>query len=70
MIRLLAIRETLDPAEIYLEAQCYAEGFYAREGFTMCSEPFDEDGIPHVQMRLRLSQGSGETRLALVGPDP
>ena len=49
-----AVRETLAPAEIYLEAQCYAAGFYAREGFTVCSEPFDEDGIPHVQMRLRM----------------
>ena len=50
-----AVRETLAPAEIYLEAQCYAAGFYAREGFTVCSEPFDEDGIPHVQMRLSLA---------------
>lgn len=39
--------------EIYLEAQEYAIGFYKREGFVPCSEVFLEDGIPHVQMRLK-----------------
>ena len=39
---------------IYLEAQTYAEGFYAREGFQTCSEPFLEDDIPHVRMRKKL----------------
>ena len=39
--------------EIYLEAQAYATGFYEREGFVPCSEVFLEDGIPHVQMRLK-----------------
>ena len=43
------------PAEyIYIEAQCYATGFYEREGFRICSEEFLEDGIPHVQMLLKL----------------
>ena len=41
-----------DPAKIVLEAQCYATGFYAREGFVICSEEFLEDGIPHVKMEL------------------
>jgi len=40
--------------ELYLEAQTYAEGFYAREGFAAYGEPFLEDGIPHVRMRKRL----------------
>lgn len=40
-------------SEIYLEAQTYARGFYAKEGFAVCSDVFLEDGIPHVQMRLR-----------------
>ena len=35
---------------IYLEAQEYAKGYYAREGFEVVSEPFLEDGIPHVKM--------------------
>lgn len=35
---------------IRLATQQYATGFYAREGFEPCSAPFDEDGIPHVEM--------------------
>ena len=36
--------------KLYLEAQTYATGFYEREGFEVVSEPFLEDGIPHVKM--------------------
>lgn len=36
---------------LYLEAQTYAAGFYAKEGFRINSEEFLEDGIPHVVMR-------------------
>lgn len=39
--------------EIYLEAQTYATGYYAKEGFEITSEEFLEDGIPHVQMRRK-----------------
>lgn len=35
-----------------LEAQVYAQGFYESFGFQAVSEPFDEDGIPHVRMVL------------------
>lgn len=38
-------------AEYILDAQTYAEGFYARFGFVAEGEPFDEDGILHVTMR-------------------
>ena len=38
---------------IYLEAQVYAIGYYQKEGFEVVSEPFLEDHIPHVQMRLK-----------------
>lgn len=38
------------PAEIEIEAQVYARGFYEREGFAACSEEFDLDGIPHLRM--------------------
>lgn len=48
------IREKMNPSRIYIEAQSYAIGFYAREGFVVCSEEFLEDGIPHVQMILEL----------------
>jgi len=39
---------------IYLEAQEYAIGYYAKEGFKVVSEPFMEDGIPHVKMEKNL----------------
>ena len=44
------IRARFHPAKIYIEAQSYAFGFYAREGFRVTSEEFLEDGIPHVKM--------------------
>ena len=42
--------ERLKAGKIYLEAQEYAKGFYAKAGFEVVSEPFLEDGIPHVKM--------------------
>ena len=45
-------RDVLNKDALYIEAQCYATGFYAREGFQITSEEFLEDGIPHVEMRL------------------
>lgn len=38
---------------IYIEAQCYATGFYEKEGFRICTGEFMEDGIPHVGMELK-----------------
>ena len=43
-------RESFHAKSIYLEAQEYAIGYYAKEGFSVVSEPFLEDGIPHVKM--------------------
>ncbi len=48
------VRKRWKPKKIYIEAQCYATGYYEREGFEICSDEFLEDGIPHVQMILRL----------------
>ena len=48
------IRARFHPVKIYIEAQSYAVGFYAREGFRVTSEEFLEDGIPHVKMELVL----------------
>ena len=48
------IKEKLNPSSIYIEAQCYATGFYEREGFVISSDEFLEDGIPHVEMILKL----------------
>ncbi|MCR5403573.1 MAG: GNAT family N-acetyltransferase [Butyrivibrio sp.] len=46
------VKEKLRPESIYIEAQCYAAGYYAREGFVVCTDEFLEDGIPHVGMEL------------------
>lgn len=51
---LARIREEMAPRRICIEAQSYAVGYYAREGFSVCSEEFLEDGIPHVRMKLDL----------------
>ena len=50
------IRDKMNPKRIYIEAQCYATGYYEREGFRICSEEFLEDGIPHVAMILEFEK--------------
>ncbi|MBP3204266.1 MAG: GNAT family N-acetyltransferase [Lachnospiraceae bacterium] len=50
------IQEKLCPNQIYIEAQCYATGYYVREGFRVCSDEFLEDGIPHVGMELVINE--------------
>lgn len=42
----------LGAKSIRLHAQQYAIGFYEKAGFSVCSEVFLEDGIPHVEMDL------------------
>ena len=51
---LLAAKEHFGAEEVYIEAQCYAIGFYEKAGFHVTSEEFLEDGIPHVEMRVNL----------------
>jgi len=36
---------------VELGAQAHLTGFYGSLGFEAVSEPYDEDGIPHVWMR-------------------
>ena len=43
-----------DAKVIRIHAQCYAIGYYRKEGFEVTSEEFMEDGIPHVEMKLVL----------------
>jgi ElaA protein len=40
-----------------LEAQTYAQAFYARFGFASTGEPYDEDGIEHITMRRQAVRG-------------
>lgn len=42
-------------APIHLSAQLHLESFYASCGFKATSSPYEEDGIPHVDMRLVVS---------------
>lgn len=41
--------------EVRLSAQRTAEQFYAPHGFSAMGEPFDEVGIPHIEMQLLLA---------------
>jgi ElaA protein len=43
-------------APIDLSAQAHLERFYASLGFHAFGTPYDEDGIPHIDMRLDLGK--------------
>ncbi len=43
-------RERFGADRVHVEAQVYAKPFYERQGFRAVSEPFYEDGIPHIRM--------------------
>lgn len=52
------VRETIEaieaadgPVALSLAAQAHLERFYGSLGFVTISPPYDEDGIPHVDMR-------------------
>ncbi len=52
MRRALLEAERLYPGkELVISAQCYLEGFYADFAFVPEGDPYEEDGIPHIQMR-------------------
>jgi ElaA protein len=42
--------EACGPVAIRLGAQAHLERFYGELGFVRASEPYDEDGIPHIEM--------------------
>jgi ElaA protein len=43
-------------SEVLIGAQLHLEDFYARFGFTRDGEPYDDVGVPHISMRLRLAR--------------
>ena len=49
---LLAIREKMPTHLIYVNAQEHAVGFYKKLGFTVVSDVFYEESIPHYRMEL------------------
>lgn len=54
-----AAAEQMGADVLTIEAQTYARRLYEQFGFVQTSEEFLEDGIPHIQMRLKLSAGQG-----------
>jgi ElaA protein len=52
----LRLASELYPAnDIQIGAQTYLEGFYQSFGFTPCSSPYEDFGVPHVDLVLRRS---------------
>ena len=49
-------KKSFNAKKIYLEAQVYAIGYYAKEGFEVVSDEFMEDGIPHVKMEKVITE--------------
>lgn len=49
-----AARDIMGADILYIEAETYVVGFYERENFKLCSPEFLKDGIPHMQMELKL----------------
>ena len=40
---------------VLLGAQSVQQGFYESLGFRVCSEPYDDGGIPHIDMRREVA---------------
>lgn len=51
---LTAIRRALPCRQIVVDAQIQAQGFYEKCGFLAEGEPFLDEGVPHIFMRLVL----------------
>lgn len=49
-----AAKEIYHAEKIILEAQVYARTLYEKQGFIQTSDEFLEDGIPHIQMTLKI----------------
>ena len=54
LVHLVALGAARGDARAILNAQVQAVPFYARHGFVVVGEPFDEAGIPHVVMERAL----------------
>ncbi len=53
MLNSLAFCKQHWPGEVItISAQLYLQNFYKELGFETASEPYDEDGIPHIRMQL------------------
>jgi predicted GNAT family N-acyltransferase len=50
LLMLIDIAAAHGIAEVFLDAQCAAAGFYHRHGFIAAGEEFAAAGIPHIRM--------------------
>jgi ElaA protein len=48
------VREEMKESEITIGAQNYLKEFYSSLGFKTISDVYDEDGIPHIDMNLKV----------------
>lgn len=48
------VKENFDDDILKLSAQQYVKSLYEEVGFTVCSEPYEEAGIPHVEMSYKI----------------
>ena len=46
------IQDYFGEIQITISAQLYLKGFYEQNGFIQTSEPYLEDGIPHIEMHF------------------
>ncbi len=51
---LLKAKEIFDESSFRISAQSYLRDFYSGFGFVESGEPYDEDGIEHIDMVLKL----------------
>jgi ElaA protein len=51
------VTEARGSVALSLAAQAHLERFYASLGFVRTSDPYDEDGIPHIDMRREAATG-------------
>ena len=54
MAALLKAAHARGDTEVVLHSQCSAQNFYIKQGFTVRGEPFDEEGMQHIEMVKRL----------------
>jgi ElaA protein len=56
--RILARLADASASEVRIGAQLYLERFYAQFGFVRDGEPYDDIGVMHIDMRLRLREAA------------
>ncbi|MEQ1535595.1 MAG: YbgC/FadM family acyl-CoA thioesterase [Burkholderiaceae bacterium] len=51
---LVAAAKARGDEQVKLGSQWNAQNFYAKQGFTAQGEPFDDEGMPHIEMFMQL----------------